>query len=328
MRRFRFLLPLVTCIITLAVLAGCGGGGPSFKPIELVPQNANLIADVQVERIINDPDFQNAYNQSPKSGNEPATWDEALAKFTAETGIDLKQFSDVLVFGDISNASQGPANIGAIAQGTFDETQFVENFKVKTKTDVTTSTYNGVTLYTGTHNEVAFAFLGSGTLLFGTMQSVKDSIDVSKGTRNRLTGQLLDTYNGLGSGIAKVAVQIPESERQKLLNDTSGKELGFSLKPFADTDAVGMSIEKAGSTESFRIEAHFVSSASASDAKDTVSGLISLLKGMAQDQSTKDLLGKIEVTVSGSTLRINFSASLSDIEKALPGLANPIGAVK
>lgn len=325
MRLLRFLLPLVTVALTLTVLAGCGGGGgPSFKPIELVPQDANFIGDVQIERIINDPDFQNAYNQSPKSGDEPATWDAALAKLTAETGLDLHQFNDALIFGDVTRAS---TYFCGIAQGTFDETQFMENIKVKSGSEFTTTSYKGYNLYIEDGETATFAFLGKSTLLFGTTQSVKDAIDVSKGDRNRLSGQVLDTYNGLGTAIAKAALLIPESERRKLLDDSQSEDTGLSFKPFADADAVGMSIDKSGATETIRIEAHFVSAASARDAKDTVAGGISLLKGMTQDQAAKDLLGKIEVVVSGSTLRVTFSASLSDLEKALPGFTNPLGRV-
>ena len=146
MRPLRFLLPLVTIGVMLAALAGCGGGGgPSFKPIELVPQGANFIADVQIARIINDKDFQDAYNSSPKSGDEPATWDQALAKLNAETGIDLHQFTDGLIFGDLSRASD---YFCAIAAGSFDETQFIENVKAKSGSDFTTTSYKGYTLYT------------------------------------------------------------------------------------------------------------------------------------------------------------------------------------
>ncbi len=323
MRPLRLLVPVATVAVTLAVLAGCGGGGgPSFRPIELVPQDANFIADVQVQRIINDKDFQDAYNKSQKSGDEPATWDDALAKVTAETGVDLRQFTDAMIFGDLSRASD---YFCGIAAGTFDETQFIANVKAKSENDFTTSDYKGYTIYTEEGDSATLAFLGKTTLLLGTLQAVKDSIDVSKGDRNRLKGQLLDTYNGLGSGMIKAAAQIPESARRSLLDDSGQNEMGFSLKPFADTDALGMSIDKTGTTESFRIEAHFVSAASARDAKDAVAGLISLVKGMAQDQATKDILGKIEVVVTGSTLKVNFSASLSDIEKAIPGLTGPFG---
>jgi hypothetical protein len=337
MRPLRFLVPLVTVAVTLTVLVGCGGSSPSFKPIELVPQDANFIADVQVGRIINDKDIQNAYNQNPKSGDEPATWDELMAKFTAETGIDLHQFTEALIFGDLSRASD---YFCGVAAGTFDETQFIENVKARSGSQFATSDYKGYTLYsqegemlfgntdTQDGEALTFAFLGKTTLLFGNLQAVKDSIDVSKGDRNRLSGQLIDTYNGLGSSMIRAAAQIPESARRSLLDDSGQDEMGFSLKPFADTDAVGMSIDKSGTTETVRIEAHFVSSASARDAKDTVAGLISLLKGMAQDQATKDMLSKFEVVVTDSTLTINFSASLSDIEKAMPGLTDPFGGIE
>lgn len=263
--------------------------------------------------------------RTPKTGSEPATWDQALAKLNAETGIDLHQFNDALIFGDLSRASTYACGV---VDGTFDETQFMENIKAKSGNKFNASSYKGYNVYTQEGETLTFAFLGKTTLLFGTVQAVKDSIDVSKGDRNRLKGQLLDTYNGLGGGIIKAAAQIPESARRSLLNDSGQNEMGFSLKPFADTDAVGLSIDKSGSIESFRIEAHFVSAASARDAKDTVAGLISLLKGMAQDQAAKDVLGKIEVVVTDSTLKVNFSASLSDIEKAIPGITNPLGGVK
>ncbi len=324
MRPLRLLLPVVTIAVTLAALAGCGGGGgPSFKPLELVPQGVNFVTDVQIERIINDADFQKAYNDTPKSGDQPATWNDLLAKFTDETGLDLHQFSDALIFGDLTRASQ---YFCGIVQGTFNETQFMATVEAKSGEKYTTTTYKGYNLYTDQKGEATLAFLGSTTLLFGSDQAVKDAIDVSKGDRNRLTGQLLDSYNGVGSGMIKAAVQIPESERSKLLNDQG--QQGVSLKPFADTDAVALAVDKSGTTESFRIEAHFVSSTSAQDAKDTLSGGISLLKGMTQDQATKDLLGKVQVEVSGSTLRITFSASLSELEKAVPGLTNPLGGIK
>tara|TARA_B100000315_G_C14088860_1_gene368277 strand:- start:90 stop:317 length:228 start_codon:yes stop_codon:yes gene_type:complete len=62
-----------------------------------------------------------------------------------------------------------------------------------------------------------------------------------------------------------------------------------------------------------QINPHFLSSDSAEDANDTISGAISLSKGMFEVPEMKELLGKIEVSVTDSWMTIALEITLSEI---------------
>lgn len=308
----RHLLSTILALaLLLAALAGCNSS--TARPIDLVPQNANFIAGMQLSKIINDQDFRNAYDTAKKSPDQPQTADEALNKLVEETGIDLRDFSQGLVFGDVANLERGDY-FGVIVEGTFNKATFVGNLEARGKQKFTTSDYKGYKLYTSQDGKLSLAFLSDKMLLLGSPKAVKDAIDVSKGEASRLSGQILNTYSQMGDALVKAVFTIPESARQRVAQGPIAG-LPFSLKPFADTDLVGFALGKEAEVVTLRIDAHFVSTTSAVDAKDTLTGIITLLKGMSQSSDVKDLLGKIQVTVSDSSLTLSLKATLSQLEK-------------
>jgi hypothetical protein len=311
----KWLFPILVLILLLAGVAGCGS--PTARPIELVPEDAGFVASIQLSQILNDQDFREAYNAAEKPADQPQTFDEALDMVVEEIGIDLRDFSQALIFGDVTSLAQGNY-VGVIVEGSFNEATFIGNIEARSNQEFTTSDYKGYKLYTGDDGQLALAFLSERTLLLGSPAAVKDSIDVSKGDRSRLTGQVLDTYNGLGEGLMKAVFRIPEDARRGLGED-SADDFPFSLSTFADTDLVGFVFNKQAESVTIRIDAHFVSTTSAQDAKDTLSGFITLLKGMSEEADVKDLLDAIQVTVSGSSLSIVLTADLSQLEKFSEG---------
>jgi len=304
------LFPILVLILMVAGMAGCAS--TTARPIELVPQDANFVANVQLSKILSDQDFRNAYEQAKKSPDQPQTFDAALNKVVEESGIDLRDFSEGLIFGDVTKLKQADY-IGVIVEGSFNEATFIGNIEARAKEKFTTSDYKGYKVYTSDDGKMALAFLNDQMLLLGSPRAVNHVIDVSKGERSRLSGQLLDTYNGLGDGLIKAAFRIPESARRGMTEETD--DFPFSLKPFADTDLVGFALNKEAKVVTLRIDAHFVSSTSAQDAKDTLSGVITLLKGMSKEAEVKELLGAIQVTVSDSSLSVNLKTTLSQLEK-------------
>jgi len=152
-------------------------------------------------------------------------------------------------------------------------------------------------------------------LLLGTTKAVKDAIDVSKGDRQPVGGIILDTYNRLGDALIKLAIELPKEVRETLTEEPILGEIPISLEPFADIDILGFALNKEAETITIRINPHFLSTDSAQDAKDTLSGAISLFKGMSTDQQMKELLGKIEVDITDSWININFEITLHEIEE-------------
>jgi len=302
---------LLVLVLMLTTVVGCGA---SKTAIELVPQGANLIANVQVSKIINDRDLRDAYDEAEKEPGQPQTIEKALDELVKETGIDLSDFSEAVIFADMATMNV-EEYLGVIVEGTFDKKQFIDNIEEKAEMDFTVSDYKGYKLYTGEEEEFGIAFLSDRTLLLGTMEAVKDAIDVSKGDREPVGGIILDTYNRLGGALIKVAFELPEEAREALTEEPMPGEIPISLEPFADIDILGFALNKEADTLTAQIDSHFLSMDSARDAKDTLSGAISFFKGTSTDQQMKELLGKIEVTVADSWVTIALEITISEIER-------------
>ncbi len=305
---------LLVLILMLATVIGCGA--PELTAIELVPQDANLIANIQISKIINDQDLRDAYDKAKKEPGQPQTAEEALNELVRKTGVDLRDFSQALVFADVTAVGQA-GYVAVIIEGTVNEGQFIGNIEQKTGEEFSTSDYKGYKLYIDEKDEFGITFLSDRMLLLGPTKAIKDAIDVSKGVREQVSGIILDTYNRLDDALIKVAFELPEEARRALTEEPVPDEVPISLGSFADIDILGFALNKEAETITIQINPHFLSSDSAEDAKDTLSGAISLLKGMFEIPEIKELLGKIEVSVADSWMTIAFEITLSEIERLM-----------
>ena len=104
MRIKRSLFPVLALVILLVSVVGCNS--PAVSPIDLVPQDAQFIANVKLSQLINDQDFRNAYDNAEKPPDQPQTIDAGLDMVVEETGIDLRDFSQCLLFGKLDNLDQ------------------------------------------------------------------------------------------------------------------------------------------------------------------------------------------------------------------------------
>jgi len=310
---------LMVLVFMSAMVAGCGAPGLTLTAIELVPQDANLVASIQISEIINDRDLSDAYAEFEKGPEQPQTLEEALDELVGETGIDLRDFSEVVIFADITTIEQAEY-LGVIIEGSFNETQFIGNIEREAGEELATSDYKGYRLYADEGEEFGIAFLTDRVLLIGTMEAVKDAIDVSKGDREQIGGTILSSYNRLGDALVKIAFEVPEEAREALTEELVPGEIPISLGSFADIDIVGFALNKEAETITIQITPHFLSTDSAQDAKDTLSGAIILFRGMLEVPEIKDLLGKIEVSAADSWVTIALEITISEIEQLTEAL--------
>jgi len=305
---------LLVLVFMSVIVAGCGA--PGLTATEFIPQDANLIANIQVSRILNDQDLRDAYAEFEKEPGQPQTLEEALDELVDEIGIDLRDFSEVVIFADIATLAQ-TGYLGVIVEGTFNESQLIDSIEQKSGEEFTTRDYKGYGLYTDEGEEFGIAFLTDRMLLLGTMEAVKDAIDVSKGDREQISGKIVDTYNRLGDALIKFTFEVPEEAREALTEELVPGEIPISLDSFADIDIVGFALNKRAETITIQITPHFLSTDSAQDAKDTLSGVISLFRGTLEIPEVKELLGKIEVSVTDSWVTIALEITLSEIERLI-----------
>ncbi|UCH42802.1 MAG: hypothetical protein JSW16_08345 [Dehalococcoidales bacterium] len=313
----RILFPLVLVLAVVSIVApGCSEPEFDLTPIELVPQRASMIAGVQVSQIIEDPDLKETFAGIEKDPDQPQTFDEAIQQMVEETGLDLRDISRILVFGDITSLEQTDY-VGLIAEGDFDEEQMIGDIEDQTGEKFTTGEYKGYTLYQEGFEEYSIVFLSEKMLISGTTEAIEDAIDVSKGIRDKASGTLIDTYNQLGNPLVKAVIELPEEAWSALDEEPAMGDFPLSMEAFSDIDILGLSFDKEGEIISIEITPHFLSTDSAQDARNTLSGAISIFRGTLDVPELKDLLGKIEVRLDDSWLTIVFEITQSEIEQLM-----------
>jgi len=304
---------LVAVALVLTTITGCGSSQTSS--INLVPKAANLVANVQIGNILNDQELITLYNGISKGADKPQTVQAALDEVTQKTGINLHDFTQGLIFGDTSSMQTDTADgyFGIIAQGTFNEKQFVQNIGDKTGKPLAVSTYNGSQVYSNSADKYSLVFFGDRTLVFGSDQAVKDCIDVQKGTKQPLSGLIVDKYNQLGTTSIKAAFAIPAQAKQALGTDVPDNSK-VSVQALSKIDMVGLAINKGTLDVTVSLALHFPDATSATDAKDTLSGAVNIYKGMVTNQGIKNLLGEIQFSTSDLWLNISLQSTLADLQ--------------
>jgi hypothetical protein len=308
----------IVLILTVTVLAGCKTN--EVTGIKLVPSYANLIANIQVSKIINDKDFIETYDKSEKEPELPQTAEEGLDMLFRDMGIDLLTVSEAVVFAN-TTALERTEYMGFIVEGNFDKEQIITNIKQKMDGNFTTTDYKGYQLYTTYEEDFSITFLSDNILLLGTPKAIKDVISVKKGDVDGINGIILDTYNGLqGDTLIKVASALPKETTSTLAEAIDPVEIPISLEPLANIDIVGFALGKEGETMSFKINTHFTSLESVEAAKDIISGAASLIKGMLGTPAMNELLDNIAVIISDSELIISFKITIPQIEELIENL--------
>ncbi|MEE9400705.1 MAG: hypothetical protein V3V32_01665, partial [Dehalococcoidia bacterium] len=170
---------LFIAALLVSLPLGCGGEETSatiITPAELVPQKANMIGHIDLSQIIADEDIAELYEAMPIEPGASQTLDEALDLTMEEIGLDLMDFGEGVIFGEISEATGDMDYGGIVVKGTFEESDLIASIESGTDEEFTTISYKGYEIYTDSDEEVGGAFLGSDAFVIGSMEAVKDVI--------------------------------------------------------------------------------------------------------------------------------------------------------
>jgi hypothetical protein len=170
-------------------------------------------------------------------------------------------------------------------------------------------------------------FFGSSMLVVGTDQAVKDCIDVHKGDKQPLSGIVVDTYNKLGEASIKAAFALPAAAKNALASE-AGSTSKISTQVFSKMDTVGLAFNKGTQDVSINANLHFTDALSAIDAKDTLSGFVSMIKGMTATPEAKTLLGGIQFSSTDGWVSISIKTTLTDLQSISKSLPTPTLPIK
>ena len=308
-------------------MTACGSAAQVAAPENLIPAGANLIAQIQVSQLPQDPDFATLYDQAPKSSGDPQSFQELLDMAQEETGIDFRQFNSAILFGDISRDDE---YFGVIAQGQVDQEQFISAIQEQSEHTFTSIDYKGRQIHLSQDEEdaPALSFLDDTMLVIGTLPAVQAVIDVQEGDQPRVSGKVYDTFMGLGDPLFSMALSVPP-EALTELEDSLGEAEGFGMMPamtaFRDLDIVSLVVDKPGSELKMEAQLDFFTTESATKMGNTLDGFLKLAAGFASNEQTGKMMEKLQLDVNGTRLTLKFQAPISELKEVSRSMEEDFG---
>jgi len=329
---FKKTIPLLIVVILVLLPVGCNGTAETITPIELVPQSADIVGRINIGQILGDNDLAGLYESMPKDSDTPQTFDEAIDMVITEAGIDLTDLKEALIFGDTSSRTENTGYFGAIVEGTRSQGDLTTAIEEAADTELNSLDYKGYDIYTDQEQQLAIVFLDDETFVIGTLEPVKDVIDVKEGDEPSLSGDVLDRYNELSDVMIKVAASIaPELTEGALEGAQDFIPIPIDLSALADIETAEFTLDKEEQSIAFDLALCFSNAKSAKAVKALVTlatAMIDMFEipqegpgGIAIPQESQELLpellDKLDVEVVDSCLTIGLQMTLSEIEDLL-----------
>ena len=323
---------LAFALVPVLLLAGaCGNNGPA--PIDLVPDDANVVGLVDLGRILDDPDVRALYELLP-FGGAPKTIDDVLAEAKKEIGLDLSQLAQVIFFADASKDEY----VGLMARGSFDRDELFAAFEAASSEPMERTDYRGVQVLAAQgddSSDFAAAVLDGTVLVLGSPEAVKRVLAVDAGEAERLGGALLGAYEDLGEPWAKVALTVPDNAFDGLGDLSDGFPFGGGLSPdlgfLGGVTIVSVAIDKREGAFTSDVVLEFPTEGAATEAAELIDALVTLVGGLAASvgvevpQVAEELLDGVSVEAEGTAVTIRSSVTvgqLSDLVNAVEEFAS------
>ncbi len=321
---------LVVVALLVTAVAGCSSK-VSSEAVQFVPDGANLLGQINLNKLLSDEEITELYERASKSPENPQTFDEALDWVEDTCGIDLTTFSTITFFGDTSEVAgeDSITNMAIIVQGAFnrdDLLEAIEDAAAQHGIQLKSNQYKGYEVYTVEGLEGALAFLGDGMLVFAPQTWVERVIDVARGDRKAVSGAVLDTYNGLRDGLLKMALVTKSTEQEDGgLSGGLGDFMG-DLEAFENVETVGLTVGRAEESITLDLRLCAADDDSAEAMEQAIRGMVSFLQ-MAVSLSEEgeipegllSVLEDLNISRSGRCVIINLDMHFPEIENLIAG---------
>jgi hypothetical protein len=305
-------------LIGALVTTGCRSARSPAPLTDPVPQRANLVASIEITEILTDADLAEAYDEAEKDPDMPQTLEEALDEIEEETGIDLKDFTQAVVFSD-TECEDG--YWGAFVTGTVEEDDLIEAIEDETDEELTAYTHRGYDVYTDDSEENAICFLTDEAFLVGTVDAVEDAIDVATGYASPLAGPVVDLYEALGDMWVRVAAAVPA----ETIGDATEDEVSIDSETLEHIEAIGAGLDKEGDQVTLEVRVCLSSPVLAEGLKAVLFGAKTYYRNTADmPAEAAEALDKIVFARSGSCTVLILKAPVGEIQDLVAAMQEEI----
>ncbi|UCD09749.1 MAG: hypothetical protein JSU79_03645 [Dehalococcoidales bacterium] len=281
----------------------------TYEAIDLVPEGINMLAGVKVSEML-----RNWQIYSELEGNETIEeqFDEMSGSFVEEIGIDVDDISNAVIFAqEASMETMGYT--GIILEGNFADQDLIDNIEKETGNVFEEGKHGDFTLYTDKDSDAAVLPLNNSMIVMGSIQAVKDCIDVIEGKINLETGVVLDTYDDMGDVMLKLAMIIPQEAKESFADQPEEEMMPIGLEAFEDMQSLGLAADLGTQTLTINMNIDFSPADSAAKAGESLGTMIDFIAMMSQDEESAELLERIEITTGNSRVYINYEISLAEL---------------
>lgn len=294
---------------------------PVKAPQELVPENADLLAYVHLNKVLNDPDFQDLYEhfyqaipEQQRPSQLPRTLENASEMFRAQTGLDLNDFSEIWAFVDIDYSLETGYYWGAIVKGNF--TKYRLLLMVGKLTNIggfSVRQYKGYEIYMRQQEDVGLTFLKTNTVIIAPIHVIEDVIDVEKGEKSPISGELYDTYTCLPTdSLCKCTLELSEPIKSKIDEMFATLGIPADLTPIIEINTLGAAVCKEDKIIRSQLLTSFDTEDTAQNFADMLENLISTVKKMTR------MIDIPELEVILDTVSVNQKNQQVIIESEVP----------
>lgn len=319
--------------VAITVLVAACGDDKESDPLKLVPEGSNLIAEVNLVGILASDGPAGIIESLPRGEGESAfDLDGLLDFFVAETGVDIRQFTRAVLFGDVT---QDEDHFGVIALGEFDEVSLISGIRSATEDRMVSTEYKGRLLYSSEDDGDSFSFtvLDEGILVLGTEEAVKAVVDVREGDLGGVSGPILDAFGNLGSALVKLEFDVTATDLRDQDFDLgeipflggAAEGLAGSLEAVQDLELAGLAFSQNGQILILRVNLDFANEDAAASINNILDGLLKLGAGLSPVPELADALERVQLSLDGAkfSIRIEISApEISELVGSVTGISS------
>ncbi len=322
-------LILIIAIASIPIACGSDSSDDSDTPesIKLVPEKANLLGSLDIAALLADEEIASYFNEMEKEDDDAQSLEEALenALGTADVEeailfMDLTDIpdtdeltedigDDALLDMDVGWELGGDSYGGLIMIGNYHENAVLSSIESEQEIELATTNYKDYTIHYD--EDSAIAFLQDDVFVLGSMQAVKDVIDVKEGDQSSVRGDVLVKYNALGDTLFKLAALIPPELMEENIEDNVDDDMmSLEATGLQEMESITLSVDKKGSAFPIALEICFSSKESADDFETTIALLLGLFG-----------LGDIAISLDGSCVDMSIDITRELIEGMMENLA-------
>ncbi|GAB4275261.1 MAG: hypothetical protein Kow0029_16210 [Candidatus Rifleibacteriota bacterium] len=313
-------------LVTAVILAFTGSAIFGADLFQLVPQEADFVIQVNINKILTTPEAKKALMESlEKSPEQKAAFDD----FVKNTGFNpMENLNQVVVFSTGKIDPKNPSQIaGAIFEGKFEINKILEAIKKDEKAakDVEIKKVDGFDAVFPKNKKDGYGlFLDANTAVVGAEPGVMAVKDIKLGKAKNVTArkEFFDILKKIDkNATVSGAGLIPQDLKEKVKANPQAAPLA-SLNYFHFAFSHGQNIE-------FTFNGEVDKKENVETVMTSLNGFLAMLKMFAaQAPEAAEVLNMVKLTAKGTTVAINLNVPRAKLEEIKKRMEQKINEMK